>query len=98
MQGHLVVATSRGEEGLAAAVRQEPEVALVDIGLPDLDGHEVARRLRAALGPAPLLIALTGYGREEDRQRALQSGFDLHLVKPIDPGELERVVAAGKGC
>jgi two-component system, sensor histidine kinase len=98
LHGHQIAAASRGEEGVALALRQEPEVVLVDIGLPDLDGHEVGRRLRAALGPAPLLIAMTGYGREEDRQRALQAGFDLHLVKPVDPDELERVVAAGKGC
>jgi CheY-like chemotaxis protein len=96
--GHQVAAAGGGEEGVAMALRLEPEVVLVDVGLPDIDGHEVARRIRAALGPAPFLVALTGYDRAEDRRLAMVAGFDLHLPKPVDPDVLQRVVASGKGC
>ena len=68
-------------------------MALVDIGLPGLDGNEVAQRIRAALdGDAMALIAMTGYGQPEDRRRALQAGFDAYLVKPVDPDELARTL------
>jgi CheY-like chemotaxis protein len=70
-----------------------PDVALIDIGLPGLDGYQVARALRAAEGRRIRLIALTGYGQPEDRQRALDAGFDAHLVKPVDVDELARVLA-----
>jgi len=67
---------------------------LVDIGLPGMDGYEVARRIRKHPGlEHVVLVALTGYGREEDRQRALQAGFDHHLVKPVDPDALEGLVS-----
>lgn len=84
--GHRVRAAADGPSGLAAALAATPEVALIDVGLPGIDGYEVARRIRAACngGPRPLLIALTGYGAPEDRQRALDAGFDRHLVKPVD--------------
>jgi len=84
--GHRVRAESDGPSGLAAALAAPPEVALIDVGLPGIDGYEVARRIRAAGngGSRPLLIALTGYGAPEDRQRALDAGFDRHLVKPVD--------------
>jgi CheY-like chemotaxis protein len=64
----------------------------VDIGLPLLDGYEVARRLRAALGDRVRLIALTGYGSPEDRRRAFEAGFSHHLTKPADPDELRRLL------
>jgi two-component system, sensor histidine kinase len=60
----------------------------VDIGLPELDGYEVARRLRDALGNGPRLIALTGYGQPEDRRLSRDAGFDVHLVKPVLPDQL----------
>ena len=67
---------------------------LLDIEMPRMDGYEVARRLRArAGGDDLLLIALTGYGQAEDKQRALEAGFDYHLVKPVDPGVLEKLLA-----
>jgi CheY-like chemotaxis protein len=67
---------------------------LVDIGLPELDGYEVARRVRAIPGLRELpLVALTGFGREEDRERALAAGFDHHLTKPVDPSRLRTLVA-----
>ena len=80
-----------GEAGLAAALRLRPNVVLIDIGLPKLDGYEVARRLKAAV-PGIRLVALTGYGREEDKARARQVGFDAHLVKPVSVGCLRDVI------
>jgi CheY-like chemotaxis protein/two-component sensor histidine kinase len=75
----------------------KPEAALVDIGLPGMNGYELARRLRAASNGSNLqLIAMTGYGRAEDRAAAREAGFDVHLVKPAEPDELERVLAKGR--
>jgi signal transduction histidine kinase/CheY-like chemotaxis protein len=82
-EGHEVLAAGDGVEGVELALAHLPEVALVDIGLPRLDGYAVARSLREALGPHVLLVALTGYGLQEDRRRALESGFDAHLTKPV---------------
>jgi CheY-like chemotaxis protein len=80
---HRVDAADGGVSGLALARAKRPDVVLVDIGLPDLDGYEVGRQLRAALGPSVRLIALTGYGQEQDRRRSHEAGFDVHLVKPV---------------
>ncbi len=82
-EGHEVRTAGDGIEGVELALAHQPEVALVDIGLPRLDGYAVARSLREALGPHVLLVALTGYGLPEDRRRALESGFDAHLTKPV---------------
>jgi CheY-like chemotaxis protein len=71
-------------------------VALIDLGLPGLDGFQVARQLRAALGDSILLIALSGYAQEEDRQRCQEAGFDAHLPKPVELEELNRVLASRK--
>ncbi|QOY93291.1 PAS domain-containing protein [Massilia sp. UMI-21] len=93
--GHAVSVEYDGTGGLARALRERPEVMLLDIGLPDMDGHELARRLRASPDTAnALLIALTGYGQSEDRERARQAGFDHHLVKPADLSELLRILAS----
>lgn len=74
-----------------------PEVVLMDIGLPEMDGYAVAAELRRRFDLSDtLLIALTGYGQEEDRRRAVQAGFDHHMVKPVDPEELSRILARGK--
>jgi signal transduction histidine kinase/ActR/RegA family two-component response regulator len=90
MIGHEVDVAHDGPSGLEALLRDSPEVALVDIGLPGMDGYEVARRARAAGGPhRPYLVALTGYGSPQDRERALAAGFDAHLVKPVDPDVLQ---------
>lgn len=93
--GHRVRAAADGPSGLAAALAAPPEVALIDVGLPGIDGYEVARRIREAeMGASrPFLIALTGYGAPEDRQRALDAGFDRHLVKPIDWSALSALLA-----
>ncbi|MEP7242458.1 MAG: response regulator [Gammaproteobacteria bacterium] len=87
--GHDVVLANDGDVGIQCALDARPEIALVDLGLPTVDGYEVARQVRATLGNAsPLLIALTGYGAPEQRAAALAAGFDLHIVKPVDPDRL----------
>lgn len=84
-----------GASGLIRAAEAKPDVVLVDLGLPDIDGYEVARRLRARPDGAGLrLIALTGYGQDEDRRRAAEAGFDAHLTKPVTPELLERAIVA----
>ena len=86
--GNEVHIAENGEQGLAMMAGQSFDVVIVDIGLPDIDGYEVARRIRAS-GVGPMrLIALTGYGLREDRSRALASGFDNHLTKPVDLANL----------
>jgi CheY-like chemotaxis protein/nitrogen-specific signal transduction histidine kinase len=85
-RGHEVRVAQDGPSALETAAEFHPEVVLLDIGLPGMDGYEVGRRLKAATGSEGIvLVALTGYGREEDRQRAREAGFDHHLVKPITP-------------
>ena len=95
LSGHEVRIAHDGFQGLEAARRFQPDVVLCDIGLPGgLDGYEVARRMRQDSDLAGVrLIALTGYGQEEDQRRALEAGFDVHLTKPADPVTLERILA-----
>jgi DNA-binding response OmpR family regulator len=71
-----------------------PQVALLDIGMPRMDGYETARVLRQSHGGDIVLIALTGWGQDEDKARALDAGFDHHLTKPADPDVLHRLIAA----
>jgi len=101
MCGHQVDVAEDGERGLEMILEREPQVALIDIGLPGLDGYRVARALKDRLknGRKTRLIALTGYGQPEDRRRALQSGFDRYLVKPVDPAVLSQLLteAAHRG-
>jgi len=78
-----VRAGATGREGMALALSDQPDLVLIDIGLPDVDGYEVARRLRTRLGHDVQLVALTGYGQAADRRRSAEAGFDAHLVKPI---------------
>jgi PAS domain S-box-containing protein len=92
--GHEVQTVYDGPTALEAALRQQPEIILLDIGLPGLDGLEVARRLRLDYGLIDaVLIAMTGYGQDEDRRRSLEAGFNAHLVKPVDFGELRQLLA-----
>jgi signal transduction histidine kinase/ActR/RegA family two-component response regulator len=89
LDDHVVTVAANGAEGLRLALSDPPEVALVDVGLPDIDGYELVRRLRGdPRGDAVVAIALTGYGKPEDAKRALAAGFDVHLTKPVDRGEL----------
>ena len=93
--GHDVDTASDGKEGLERILETTPDLALVDIGLPGLDGHEVARRVRAdPRGASVALVALTGYGSREQRAEALQSGFDCVLVKPVEPALLQKVLSS----
>lgn len=93
--GHEVSVAHDGPEALEAIRERPPAAALIDIGLPGMDGYELAQRIRARADlPIPYLVAVTGYGREEDRLRARTSGFDHHLVKPIELGDLQDVLAA----
>jgi signal transduction histidine kinase/ActR/RegA family two-component response regulator len=91
--GYGVTLAESGPEGIEKAFSVRPDVALIDIGLPGLDGNEVARRIRSILGGEAIsLIAMTGYGQPEDRRRALQAGFDYYLVKPVDPAVLSQLL------
>ncbi len=94
LNGHDVYAAANGRAGLALAEARRPEVVLVDIGLPDLDGYEVGRALRASFGARIHLVALTGYGQPMDRERAQKAGFEAHLVKPVDAGEITEILAS----
>ncbi len=87
--GHAASAAYDGPTGVEAARRHRPEVAFLDIGLPVMDGYELARRLRELLGPGVKLVALTGYGQDRDRVLSRSAGFDEHLVKPV---ELEQIM------
>jgi PAS domain S-box-containing protein len=91
--GHEVRVAHDGPAALEAARAYQPEVVLLDIGLPGMTGYEVAQHLRQQ-PPAnlTLLIALTGYGQDEDRRRSSEAGFDLHLTKPVDPADLKRLL------
>jgi CheY-like chemotaxis protein len=93
-EGARVETAGSGVEGVADAQRTRPEVVLCDIGLPDIDGMEVARRLRARPELASVrLIALTGYGQAEDVRQAIEAGFDAHLTKPITVDQLLALLA-----
>jgi two-component system, sensor histidine kinase len=93
--GHEVDAVEDGLRGVTRALADRPDVMLVDIGLPGLDGYEVARRVRGALGQGVKLVAVTGYGQPEDRRRAIAAGFDQHLTKPVDYDTLFRLFKPG---
>lgn len=95
LEGHTVRTASTGEAAVRAAVEWQPDIALIDIGLPDIDGHEVARRLRAlALETPPKLVAISGFGQPGDLHKAYEAGFDLHLTKPVAPRFLHDVMNA----
>ena len=94
LQGHEVATAHDGVEALAAAERMRPEVAFLDIGMPAMDGYEVCRALRALpFGAGVCVVALTGWGQEDDRRRTREAGFDRHLVKPVDFAEIDHLLA-----
>jgi PAS domain S-box-containing protein len=95
LTGHEVFKAHDGQEAFAAAEQHRPDVILLDIGLPVLNGHDVCRRIRQeAWGQAMVLIALTGWGQDEDRRRSQDAGFDGHLVKPVDHPRLLNLLAS----
>jgi CheY-like chemotaxis protein len=94
LRGHEVYSAPNGAIALETAARHMPEVALLDIGMPLVDGYEVARRIRAQeWGKSVTLVALTGWGQESDRRRSREAGFDTHLVKPLDLDRLTALLA-----
>jgi signal transduction histidine kinase/CheY-like chemotaxis protein len=94
-QGYVVTCAGDGPAGVQAFRHARPDVVLVDVGLPGFDGYEVARRIRSEpAGGGMLLVALTGYGQPQDRREAEDAGFDLHVVKPVDPRRLFDLLAA----
>ena len=93
MDGHEVTVVHDGEQALAAFASVRPEVALLDIGMPGLNGYEVARRVRqGSLGRAVTLVAVTGWGQDTDKARALGAGFNHHFTKPLDPQRLSELL------
>lgn len=93
--GHEASCAYDGLSALSAAQAYRPDVIVLDIGLPGMDGYEVARRLRenAAFKRTPL-VAITGYGQDEDRMQSEQAGFDRHLTKPVDPDALQALLTS----
>jgi CheY-like chemotaxis protein len=95
MMGHEVQAVADGEQALDTAARWRPDVILLDIGMPRLDGYDTARQIREhSWGKHIALIALTGWGHADDRKKALTAGFDQHFAKPVDPKDLAQYLAA----
>ena len=93
VMGHRCEFRTDAKQALDAARELQPDLALIDIGLqPDLDGHEIARMLRREFGTAIVLIAVTAYGRDEDRMRTRKAGFDAHVTKPVDGAMLESIL------
>ena len=91
--GHEVRQASTGAIGVDLILEQRPDIAFIDIGLPDMDGYELARKVRSALGQdKPLLVALSGFSQRRDRERASNAGFDDHLAKPANPADLRRLL------
>jgi DNA-binding response OmpR family regulator len=95
IMGHDTRTAHDGESAVSTAETFLPEVVLLDIGLPKLNGYEVAQRIREkAWGESMYLIAVTGWGQDEDRQRSSEVGLNLHMVKPVEPAALEKLLAA----
>jgi two-component system CheB/CheR fusion protein len=93
MLGHEAQAAYSGQTALEMAVKYQPEFVLLDIGMPDMNGYEVALRLRQRPQTKDVrLIAMTGYGQDSDRERSKEAGFDRHLVKPVDPQKLQELL------
>ena len=94
LMGHDIHKAYDGLESVQAAATFRPDVVLLDIGLPKMNGYEAARRIREqSWGTGMALIALTGWGTEEDKRRAMEAGFDHHLTKPVEPVALEKLLA-----
>jgi len=94
LAGHDVHGAADGPSGIEMAKATDPDMVVIDLGLPGMDGYEVARQLRPALRAGVGLIALSGYGQAADRRKSVEAGFDTHLVKPVDPNHLSDVIAS----
>jgi CheY-like chemotaxis protein len=94
-EGHETSVAYSAQAAIEAVQSSHPEFVLLDIGLPNMDGYEVARRIRAS-GSVTRIIALTGYGQVEDRQRSADAGFTAHLVKPVDIAMLKSILSDGE--
>jgi CheY-like chemotaxis protein len=88
LEGHDVTVVGDGDAAIQAIEAIGPDIAMLDIGMPGLDGYEIARRVRQQLRIAITLVAVTGWGQESDRARALEAGFDHHFTKPVEPDVL----------
>jgi signal transduction histidine kinase len=97
LEGHDVLEAANGVDGVKILISERPDVAFVDIGLPVMDGYEVARTVRRRADHATRLVALTGYGQAEDRQRSFDAGFDDFVVKPVDPARLSQILGDRTG-
>ena len=95
-QGHLVATATDGPDALAVAASFKPDVAILDIGMPGVSGHAVARELRQQHGTGISLVALSGMGEAADKARAAEAGFDRHFTKPVDIAALAEFLAAVK--
>jgi CheY-like chemotaxis protein len=99
IMGHEVKVAYDGQEAVTVAATFRPDVMILDVGMPKLDGYQVARRVREEpWGRAVLLVAMTGWGRADDRRRAEESGFDRHFTKPADITELQQLLAGFAGA
>jgi CheY-like chemotaxis protein len=97
LEGHDVYQAHDGADAVRTAERVRPDVVLMDIGLPIVNGYEACRRIRDhAWGAAMVLVAITGWGQEDDREQSRAAGFDRHLLKPVDHDELRRIVASAR--
>lgn len=95
LEGHAVAVARNGDEALVLAEQLQPDVIILDIGMPGVDGHTVAQRLRQTTwGASSLVVAISGFGEEADKQRARGSGFDAHFTKPVAPSQLLNRIAA----
>jgi CheY-like chemotaxis protein len=93
LSGYVATTAFSGPQALELAIKERPNAILLDIGMPGLSGYEVARRIRLeAWGQRALLLAITGWGQEEDKLQAKAAGFNAHLTKPVDPREIERML------
>jgi CheY-like chemotaxis protein len=93
LEGHQTLMAHDGRSAVEVALREQPDVVLMDIGLPVLDGYQACRQIRESGRSDALLVAMTGYGQEDDRRLALEAGFDAHQVKPVDLVDLRELLA-----
>jgi len=94
LAGYEVVVAHRGQEALHGIMADKPDAAILDIGMADMTGYEIARRVRSAGETRTFLVAVTGWGHADDVARAKEAGFDEHLTKPVDPDRIEALLSA----